>query len=108
GDGNGTGDGSTSWRTKNGPAGTGVVKVFQATNDPSLTGEGIAWDRGGHASYASNWHAFGGGWDEDWQVGGKTRIPSSFPDGTSNTIAYMERYGSLGDQSRGRGRGQIP
>jgi len=100
-DGNGTGSGSQSWRTKDSTTGIAVLKVFQATNDPTLTGEGTAWDRGGHASYASNWHAFGGGWDEDWQVGGKTRIPASFPDGTSNTIAYMERYGICGDKRGG-------
>jgi len=97
------GSGSQSWRTKNTTVGRGVVKVYIAPHDPSVTGDGIAWDRGGAASYHSNWHAFGGGWDEDWQVGGKTKIPASFPDGTSNTIAFMERYAICGDNSGSNG-----
>ena len=44
------------------------------------------WDSRGMTSYAANWHSFRGGWGEDWQVGGKSVIPKSFPDGTSNTI----------------------
>ena len=92
------GSGSQSWRTKRQDSGR-RLKVFFSPTDPSVGGEGIAWDNGGAASYASNWHAFGGGWDEDWQVGGKARIPASFPDGTSNTIAYMERYAVCGQKA---------
>ncbi len=92
-DGNG-GSGSQSWRTKS--TGQGKVKTYLAPNDPSAGGEGTAWDRGGAASYHANWHAFGGGWDEDWQVGGKARIPSTFQDGTSNTIGFLERYAICG------------
>jgi prepilin-type N-terminal cleavage/methylation domain-containing protein len=92
--------GTQSWRTKqNGPTfgnQPNVIKTFVAPLDPSLPADFIAWDRGGASSYASNWHAFGGGWDEDWQVGGKARIPASFPDGTSNTIAFFERYAICG------------
>jgi prepilin-type N-terminal cleavage/methylation domain-containing protein len=99
------GSGSQSWRTKDtgrgAPAGVCVLKVFIAPNDPSIDAESIAWDRGGAASYASNWHAFGGGWDNDWQVGGKARIPATFQDGTSNTIGYLERYAICGDRSGG-------
>jgi prepilin-type N-terminal cleavage/methylation domain-containing protein len=99
GDGNG-GSGSQSWRTKDtgrgAPNGITVMKVFIAPNDPSQPGDNITWDRGGAASYHSNWHAFGGGWDNDWQVGGKARIPSGFPDGTSNTVAFFERYAVCG------------
>jgi prepilin-type N-terminal cleavage/methylation domain-containing protein len=99
GDGNG-GSGSQSWRTKNtNPVGTAVIKTYWAPNDPSVTGEAIAWDRGGAASYHSNWHAFGGGWDEDWQVGGKAKIPTNFKDGTSNTIGMIERFAICGDQN---------
>jgi hypothetical protein len=89
------GSGSQSWRTKSNAAGR-RMKIYLAPNDPSVTADGIAWDRGGAASYHSNWHAFGGGWDEDWQVGGKARISGSFPDGTSNTIAFLERYAICG------------
>ena len=96
-----TGSGTQSWRTKDTSRGlNGVVKVFTAPNDPSVPaqgqGAGMAWDRGGAASYASNWHAFGGGGWDDWGNGGKARIPASFPDGTSNTIAYLERYAVCG------------
>jgi len=74
-----------------------VVKTFQAPGDPSLTSDGKTWSNRGASSYAANWHAFRGGWDEDWQVGGKTRIPRNFPDGTSNTIAYFEWYAVCGN-----------
>ncbi len=80
---------ANSWRS------TAILKVFQAPNDPTLPGDGRTWVSGngrGANSYASNWHAFGGGWNEDWQLGGKARIPASFPDGTSQTIGYFERY----------------
>lgn len=78
------GGGSNSWRLNQ------VIKTYTAPNDPSLPGSKKTWGERGSASYAANWHAFGGGWGEDWQVGGKARIPSSFPDGTSNTIAFLE------------------
>jgi prepilin-type N-terminal cleavage/methylation domain-containing protein len=94
------GSGTQSWRTKDDTRGlNGVVKVFAAPNDPTLPAGGKAWDRGGATSYASNWHAFGGGGWEDWGQGGKARIPASFPDGTSNTIAYMERYAVCGPKA---------
>ena len=37
-------------------------------------------------SYAANWMVFGN------TDGGTARIPASFPDGTSNTIVFTERY----------------
>ncbi len=95
GDGNG-GSGSQSWRTKNTTVGLGVQKIYWSPSDPSVKADAIAWDRGGAASYHSNWHAFGGGWDEDWQVGGKARIPTNFQDGTTQTIAFLERYAICG------------
>jgi len=98
GDGTG-GSGSQSWRTKSNVNGR-IVKTYVAPNDPSVAqGNGYSWDNGGPASYHSNWHAFGGGWDEDWQVGGKARIPGSFQDGTSNTIGFMERYANCGNRT---------
>jgi prepilin-type N-terminal cleavage/methylation domain-containing protein/prepilin-type processing-associated H-X9-DG protein len=80
-----------------------VVKVYQAPGDPTLPPDGRQWATGGHnlgrgaTSYAANWHCFGGGWGEDWQIGGKARIPQSFPDGTSNSIMFFERYAKCGD-----------
>ncbi len=93
--GNGT---SQSYRS------TQVVKTYMAPGDPSLPAEGRTWGNRGATSYSANWHAFGGGWGEDWQIGGKARIPSTFPDGTSMTVGYVERYaicGVPGDEANG-------
>lgn len=73
-----------------------VIKTFIAPSDPSAPADGKTWGGRGATSYAANWYAFGGGWGEDWQVGGKARIPATFPDGTSTTIAYAERYSICG------------
>jgi prepilin-type N-terminal cleavage/methylation domain-containing protein len=111
-DGNG-GSGTQSWRTKGrgGSGGAfllnGVLSVFHAPNDPSVDASAEAWNNNGNehagaASYHSNWHAFGGGWDEDWQIGGKARIPSTFTDGTSNTIGYLERYSICGPGNKAK------
>jgi hypothetical protein len=95
------GGATQSWMTKN-IAGGGIVKVFTAPNDPSAGHNGgTSWDRGGPASYHANWHAFGGGWEEDWQIAGKSRIPTTFPDGTSNTIGFIERYANCGQGQNG-------
>ncbi|MFO0850646.1 MAG: DUF1559 domain-containing protein [Gemmataceae bacterium] len=100
----GNGDGTTSWRLKQrnnlGPAHNTALKVFIAPNDPSLPGDFKAWGGGGATSYNVNWHAFGGGGWNDWNTGGgrKARIPAGFPDGTSNTIGWMERYAYCGSK----------
>src|SRR5262249_29213188 len=57
----------------------------------------------GATSYAANWHAFRGGWGEDWQGGGKARIPDTFPAGPSNTLAYFERHAIRGDPTKQTG-----
>jgi len=77
-------------------SGRTVVKTYIAPSDPSPLRDNLTWGDRGATSYSANWHAFGGGWGEDWQLGGKARIPSSFPDGTSQTIGYMERYAICG------------
>jgi hypothetical protein len=41
-------------------------------------------------------------------VGGKAVIPKSFPDGTSNTIGYFERYAVCGDSTKAWGSGITP
>jgi prepilin-type N-terminal cleavage/methylation domain-containing protein len=95
-------DGTQSWRLKQdntlGTTHNTVLKVFIAPNDPSLAGDQKAWGGGGATSYSDNWHAFGGGGWNDWNTGGgrSARLPGSFPDGTSNTIAYLERYAMCG------------
>ena len=68
-----------------------VIKVYQAPNDANLPSDGLTWGNRGATSYSANWHAFGGGWGQDWQKAGIARIGASFPDGTSNTIGYLER-----------------
>jgi prepilin-type N-terminal cleavage/methylation domain-containing protein len=93
-----------SWRdTPNGGRSDTVIKTFISPRDPTVHAEGRApdWGNRGQVSYHANWHAFGGGWGEDWQVGGKARIPATFPDGTSNTIGFFERYSRCGPGTSG-------
>ena len=95
---------ANSWRS------TAIIKTFLNPADPTLPSGGRTWYSGtgrGATSYAANWHAFGGGWGEDWQIGGKARIPGSFPDGTSNTIGHMEWYSVCGDPNRPTGSGYV-
>jgi len=84
-----------------------IIKSFIGPDDPSMSPNGVSitWGNRGLTSYASNWHAWRGGWDEDWQFGGHCRIPASFPDGTSNTISYFETYSICGNQAKS---GQTP
>jgi prepilin-type N-terminal cleavage/methylation domain-containing protein len=92
-----------SWRdTGPNPPGTAhiAVKTYVAPLDPGLPANDRTWNSAvprGATSYSSNWHAFGGGWGEDWQIAGKVRIPAQFPDGTSNVIGFLERYSVCGD-----------
>lgn len=81
-----------------------MIKTYISPIDPGLFGSNKAEDWSpsdpvyrGQCSYHSNWHVFGGGWGDDWQVGGKARIPTSMPDGTSNTIGFFERYSRCGN-----------
>jgi prepilin-type N-terminal cleavage/methylation domain-containing protein len=67
------------------------VKVFISPADPTIPQNGIFTSMMlgspyGGCSYASNYLVFGN------RPGGRTRIPSSFPDGTSNTILFGERF----------------
>ena len=90
-----------SWRTTGaGGSSDKVVKTYISPLDFTAT-SGLANDWGDRAqvSYHANWHAFGGGWGEDWQVSSKSRIPTTFTDGTSNTIGFFERYAKCGPGS---------
>jgi prepilin-type N-terminal cleavage/methylation domain-containing protein len=67
------------------------LKVFMSPADPTMPADGIVQSMMmggpfGGCSYSSNFLVF------DKTPGGKARIPSSFPDGTSNTILFSERY----------------
>jgi prepilin-type N-terminal cleavage/methylation domain-containing protein len=89
-----------SWRdTPNGGRADTVIKTFLSPSDPTINANGLSTDWSqirGQTSYNSNWHAFGGGWGEDWQTAGKARIPTTFQDGTSNVIGFVERYARCG------------
>ncbi len=103
-----------SWRGPNqGGSSTVVIKTYISPIDATVEGSGRAEDWGvdgvgrGAVSYHANWHSFKGGWGDDWQSGGSASIPRSFPDGTSNTIAFVERNakcgrGNSGDHDNGR------
>ncbi len=65
------------------------VKVYMAPADPTMPPNGIITMMGGPyggCSYAANYLVFGN------TPGGSARIPAAFPDGTSNTIVFMDRY----------------
>jgi prepilin-type N-terminal cleavage/methylation domain-containing protein len=75
-----------------------VLKVFMSPADPSMPGDGIVIMLDcpyGGCSYACNYVVFGN------NPGGGTRLQSSFPDGTSNTIVFGQRYTICGDMSVG-------
>jgi prepilin-type N-terminal cleavage/methylation domain-containing protein len=99
------------WATPNGPIFTRMTRVamYQCPTDPTIgyaksRGAGNAGDWGdGDASYAGNFLAFGqwkwtnagfqfqptsdlNAWDR------KATVGASFPDGTSNTILFAEKY----------------
>jgi prepilin-type N-terminal cleavage/methylation domain-containing protein len=88
-----------SWRDSgNGGRADTAIAVYMSPLDATIEGAGLSQDWGGRGqtSYFPNWHAFGGGWGEDWQIAGKARIGSTFVDGTSNTIGWMERMAKCG------------
>jgi prepilin-type N-terminal cleavage/methylation domain-containing protein/prepilin-type processing-associated H-X9-DG protein len=79
------------------------VKILLCPSDPSVGPDGLAnlsgdfpqWPLWGVSCYASNYAVFGGRYDADgnpnrWQ--GAATIPDSFPDGTSTTILFAEKY----------------
>jgi prepilin-type N-terminal cleavage/methylation domain-containing protein/prepilin-type processing-associated H-X9-DG protein len=79
------------------------VRVLLCPSDPTIGADGVAdlsselpqWPRWGASCYASNYAVFGGRYDANgnpnrWQ--GAAVIPESFPDGTSTTILFAEKY----------------
>jgi len=75
-----------------------ALKVYMSPADPTMPGGGIVimMDMpSGGCSYASNYVVFGN------DPGGSAKIPSSFPDGTSNTIVFGERYTDCGGTTVG-------
>jgi prepilin-type N-terminal cleavage/methylation domain-containing protein/prepilin-type processing-associated H-X9-DG protein len=68
------------------------IKTYQCPGDPSL-GNGLDWQPG-DSSLAGNFQVFGGASNtnsaSNWD--GVARIPTTFMDGTSNTICFAEKY----------------
>ncbi|HTU89859.1 MAG TPA: DUF1559 domain-containing protein [Gemmataceae bacterium] len=65
------------------------LKVFMSPSDPTMPSSGLVIMMGetcGACSYASNYVVFGN------NAGGSAKIPSTFSDGTSNTIVFGERF----------------
>jgi prepilin-type N-terminal cleavage/methylation domain-containing protein len=65
-----------------------AVPIYVAPADPTTPSTNLTWGNRGATSYASNWFLFRG----DGNGGGVAALPKSFPDGTSNTITFSERY----------------
>ncbi len=63
-----------------------AVSVFRDPADPTTPSNGILASGQGASSYTANCYVFG------FANGGQARIPSTFQDGTSNTIIFTDRY----------------
>jgi prepilin-type N-terminal cleavage/methylation domain-containing protein len=85
-----------------------MVKTYICPSDPSIQSDGkgvirvASWDDNmALGTYAANAQVFGivnaQGVLANWQ--GKSRIPATFTDGTSNTLMYVEKYGRCGTSS---------
>ena len=68
------------------------IAVYRCPSDPSL-GNCIDWCNG-DASYAGNFQVFGGTFNANSSTNwnGMADLASTFPDGTSNTILFAEKY----------------
>jgi prepilin-type N-terminal cleavage/methylation domain-containing protein len=76
---------------------TTPVKVFQCPSDPSMQNGFPAGEPQAGASYGCNFFAFGTATGGTYPVAsykpyGASSIPASFPDGTSNTVLFTEKY----------------
>jgi prepilin-type N-terminal cleavage/methylation domain-containing protein len=76
------------------------IKIYQCPSDPSI-GAGPADWVPGDASYAGNFQVFGGAQNASTQPSytngatlwdGQASLASTFPDGTSNTILFAEKF----------------
>ncbi len=87
---------SYSWQSSS------VVKSYISPGDSTMPPSGIINSLGGSrggTSYTANWYVFGGTDTPNTDsngTGGTAAIPKSYPDGTSNTIVWIERYSQCG------------
>jgi prepilin-type N-terminal cleavage/methylation domain-containing protein/prepilin-type processing-associated H-X9-DG protein len=98
--------GYTPWMPWNNSPAYQAMKLYDCPSDPSMPANGVAdvndsnWDDSnvGLCSYAANAQVFAKtdqlGNLTDWQ--GQASIARSFPDGTSNTILFAEKYAQCG------------
>ncbi|MDB5305848.1 MAG: hypothetical protein JWO38_50 [Gemmataceae bacterium] len=93
------------WPNWHSPSPTGgylrqtAIATYKCPSDPSMN-NGLDWAPG-DSSYAGNFQVFGSQSplpkSNNWQVlepfyDGKARIPSTFADGTSNTVVFADKY----------------
>jgi prepilin-type N-terminal cleavage/methylation domain-containing protein len=82
-----------------------TVPVFQCPSDPSMVAGHPSGMTPGGSSYGANFFAFGTATASypngvgtapyqvsKWDWWGASRIPASFPDGTSSTVLFTEKY----------------
>lgn len=67
---------------------TANIPLLRNSTDRTIPDGGVFKKTWASTSYAANWLVFGGGNGSQKFA----RIPVSFPDGTSNTIVFAERY----------------
>jgi len=67
-----------------------VVKTYLCPSDPGVPAGGVLSTGSAVASYAGNFRVFGVGGGLTWE--GIARLPATFPDGTSATILFAEKY----------------
>jgi len=93
-----------SWRegaeVDPGPIVSTSIPTYVCPSDPN-TGMGQAWGGGwAFGCYAANYQVFGYPEAGDFpaaNMDGKARIPTTFVDGTSNTIIFAEKYAMCGN-----------
>jgi prepilin-type N-terminal cleavage/methylation domain-containing protein len=86
---------------------TQVIKPYLCPSDPSINGNVSAIATGSTPSadgwtpgnYAANAQVFGTAIGNTFKWYGAARLGSSFPDGTSNTILFAEKFGQCGHGS---------